>query len=90
MEKTQTTLGGSYLVLKVLQPKNIKFHLHFLAKVNIILFVSEITELHITNKMSGGDGREATPVPMPNTEVKLSSADGNWGLSPVRVGRCRA
>ena len=25
---------------------------------------------------SGGYGREETPVPIPNTEVKLSSADG--------------
>ncbi len=24
----------------------------------------------------GGDGEEATPVPIPNTEVKLFSADG--------------
>ncbi len=30
----------------------------------------------------GDDGEEATPVPIPNTEVKLFSADGNWGLSP--------
>ena len=30
---------------------------------------------------------EAPPVPMPNTEVKLFSADGNGGSSPVRVGR---
>ena len=36
--------------------------------------------------MSSDDGREATPVPIPNTEVKLSSADGSWGLPPVRVG----
>jgi hypothetical protein len=27
---------------------------------------------------------------MPNTEVKLFSANGNWGLPPVRVGRRRA
>ena len=40
--------------------------------------------------MSGNDGREVTPVPIPNTEVKLSSADGSWGLVPVRVGRCQA
>ncbi len=39
---------------------------------------------------SGNDGREATPVPIPNTEVKLSSADGSWDLVPVRVGRCQA
>jgi hypothetical protein len=40
--------------------------------------------------MSGNDGEEATPVPMPNTEVKLFSADGSWGFPPVRVGRCQA
>ena len=33
------------------------------------------------------DGKEVTPVPIPNTEVKLFSADGSWGLPPVRVGR---
>jgi hypothetical protein len=32
--------------------------------------------------LSGNDGEEATPVPIPNTEVKLFSADGSWGLSP--------
>ncbi len=36
---------------------------------------------------SSGDSEEVTPVPMPNTEVKLFSADGSWGLPPVRVGR---
>ncbi len=30
------------------------------------------------------------PFPIPNTEVKLSSADGSWDLVPVRVGRCQA
>ena len=25
---------------------------------------------------------EETPVPIPNTEVKLSSADGSWGQRP--------
>ena len=28
-------------------------------------------------------------VPIPNTEVKLSSADGSWDLV-LRVGRCQA
>ena len=41
-------------------------------------------------KLSGDDGEEVTPVPMPNTEVKLFSADGSWGLPPVRVGRRQA
>ena len=40
--------------------------------------------------MSGNDGEEVTPVPIPNTEVKLFSADGSWGSPPVRVGRCQA
>ena len=36
---------------------------------------------------SGDDGEEVTPVPIPNTEVKLFSADGSRGLPPARVGR---
>ena len=35
------------------------------------------------------NGKEVTPVPMPNTEVKLLSADGS-GLRSARVGRCQA
>jgi hypothetical protein len=31
---------------------------------------------------SGGNGEKVTPVPIPNTEVKLLSADGSWGESP--------
>jgi hypothetical protein len=31
---------------------------------------------------SGGDSEKVTPVPIPNTEVKLLSADGSWGFSP--------
>jgi hypothetical protein len=42
------------------------------------------------SELSGSDGEEATPVPMPNTEVKFFSADGSWGFLPVRVGRCQA
>ena len=40
--------------------------------------------------MFGDDGEEVTPVPIPNTEVKLFSADGSWGFPPVRVGRRQA
>ena len=40
-----------------------------------------------SNFIFGDDGEEVTPVPMPNTEVKLFSADGSWGFPPVRVGR---
>ena len=38
----------------------------------------------------GNNGEKVTPVPIPNTEVKLLSADGSWGFTPVRVGRCQA
>ena len=38
------------------------------------------------NKFSGDYSGEATPVPIPNTEVKLLSADGTW-VFPGRVGR---
>ena len=34
--------------------------------------------LKVNRDISGGDNGEATPVPIPNTEVKLSSADGTW------------
>ena len=40
--------------------------------------------------MSGSFGREATPVPISNTVVKLSSADGSRGLTSARVGRRQA
>ena len=40
--------------------------------------------------MCGGDGKKVTPVPMPNTEVKLLSADGSEGFPFVRVGRWHA
>ena len=38
--------------------------------------------------LSGDNGKEVTPVPMPNTEVKLLSADGSWIYVPL--GRCQA
>ena len=40
--------------------------------------------------MFGDDSEEVTPVPIPNTEVKLFSANGSWGFPPVRVGRRQA
>ena len=40
--------------------------------------------------MCGDEGKKVTPVPMPNTEVKLLSADGSEGIPFVRVGRCHA
>ena len=40
--------------------------------------------------MSGSDGGEVTPVPIPNTAVKFPSADGSWGFASARVGRRQA
>ena len=36
---------------------------------------------------SSDDSEEVTPVPIPNTAVKLFSVDGSWGFPPVRVER---
>ena len=33
-------------------------------------------------RISGGNGGGVTPVPIPNTAVKPSSADGTWDASP--------
>ena len=33
-------------------------------------------------KISSGNGEEGTPVPIPNTVVKLFSADGTWDVGP--------
>ena len=34
---------------------------------------------------SGGYSGEATPVPIPNTVVKLLSADDTWGATPWEI-----
>ena len=34
--------------------------------------------LHIKHEICGDYSEEATPVPIPNTEVKLLSADDTW------------
>ena len=39
-------------------------------------------------RKSGDNSTEATPVPIPNTEVKFRSADDTWRL-PGKVGRCQ-
>ena len=40
--------------------------------------------------MCGDDGKKVTPVPMPNTVVKLLSAEGSEGFPFVRLGHCHA
>ena len=37
-------------------------------------------------EFSGEDVIEVTPVPIPNTEVKLNVADNSWGMPPVKIG----
>ena len=34
--------------------------------------------ISLKRERSGGDSEEETPVPMPNTEVKLFNVDGTW------------
>lgn len=36
----------------------------------------------MSNKWSGNYGEKVTPVPIPNTEVKLLSANGSWDTRP--------
>jgi hypothetical protein len=61
----------------------------FYAK-NLLLSSFEGMNYSLIQSRLGDDGEEVTPVPIPNTEVKLFSADGSWGFPPARVGRCRA
>ena len=35
--------------------------------------------------LSGGDSTEVTPVPIPNTVVKLLSADGTWRVTAWEI-----
>ena len=46
------------------------------------LYSFEGTKNVTCNKVSGGNDGEDTPVPIPNTEVKLSSADDTWVVTP--------
>ena len=50
-------------------------------ETNADLISSNFERINFSYK-SGYDGEEATPVPLPNTEVKLFSADGSWGTRP--------
>ena len=36
----------------------------------------------VERTVSGGHGGGDTPVPIPNTAVKPTSADGTWGVAP--------
>ena len=54
-----------------------------------------ILRLHL-RKLTGADGDEATPVPIPNTEVKLISVENTWletawedRAVPARLSSCQ-
>ena len=54
---------------------------------HIRLFLSSYAVLRVqTFNHTGGYYREATPVPIPNTEVKLACADNTW-LATAREDR---
>ena len=43
-----------------------------------------------SNQLPGGNSEWAPPDPIPNSEVKLLSADDSAGPPRVRVGHCQA
>jgi hypothetical protein len=51
------------------------------AAVRLARLVSELS-WEFANSISGDNGREDTPVPIPNTAVKLSSAKSTWDAGP--------
>ena len=54
----------------------------------LVLRVQALNPLRIK---CGDDGLKDTPVPMPNTEVKLQRAESSWGIAPCedRASPCR-
>ena len=44
----------------------------------------------IKESLCGDDGGKDPPVPIPNTAVKLPSAEDSEGFPFVKAGRCRA
>ncbi len=44
----------------------------------------------IEESLCGDDGGKDPPVPIPNTAVKLPSAEDSEGFPFVKAGRCRA
>ena len=48
----------------------------------------DLTKTQYVIRFPGDNGGEATPVPIPNTAVKLSCADGT-AVYCGRVGRCQ-
>ncbi len=51
--------------------------------------MSEYMEERIHRNISGEDKDEVTPVPIPNTEVKLIVADDSKGFPLLKIGICQ-
>ena len=45
--------------------------------------------MYIIRKISGENVYEGTPVPIPNTAVKLVIADNSKGMPLVKIGVCQ-
>ena len=52
---------------------------------NIKNYIDKVSKSEYTIKR-GEDVTEVTPVPIPNTEVKLRKAEDSWGMPPVKIG----
>ena len=56
---------------------------------NILTFKHSNIRTLFKRFFAGGHRGVVTPVPIPNTEVKRSIAEGSVGVAHARVGRCR-
>src|SRR5436853_5511329 len=63
-------------------PQLLNFSTHFIS-------TPQLTSCSYRTRFSGGYIGGAPPVPIPNTEVKPSRADGTARFPCGRVGRCR-
>jgi hypothetical protein len=65
-------------------------HLHGISAIdNFPRFRWSLCIEALATSFPGGNSEWAPPDPIPNSEVKLLSADGSVGLPHVRVGHCQ-
>ena len=55
----------------------------------LLIFISLSFDKSIPKSFPGDHSKWVPPDPLPNSEVKLLSADGSVGLPHVRVGHCQ-
>ena len=80
-------LSGNVLLQRNVSPttigaKEVNFCVRHGNRCDLLAIVTRQMECIII-LLSGDNGKEVTPVPMPNTEVKLLSADGSWTDVPL-------